>query len=114
MDTVSAALIAANAIDATLGVARVSELSVRDNYITLKSLLEEKYGEESDLMEALERLELKSDSTERRSALQQAVEASEANQDSEVQEAAEALLKEVLNQPGGAQIIQELTGNYYV
>ncbi|MDQ4078368.1 MAG: hypothetical protein M3220_19245 [Chloroflexota bacterium] len=114
MDTVSAALIAANAIDATLGVARVGELSVRDNYITLKSLLEEKYGEESDLMEALERLELKSDSTERRSALQQAVEANEADQDSAVQEAADELLREVLNQPGGPQVIQELTGNYYV
>jgi tetratricopeptide (TPR) repeat protein len=78
---------------------KLSETVVKDAYEKLKNTIKEKFGTKSDLAEAIENLEKKPESEGRIATLQEEIASSQAYQDTEVIEAAQALIKE-LNRAG--------------
>ena len=83
-----------------------------DAYEKLKATLRQRFGDDSDVVEAVDKLEQKPDSKGRKQTLQEEVEASGADHDPEVREAAQELLDQVKAQPGGEQNIQKARGSY--
>jgi phage terminase small subunit len=100
MDPITTAIIAA--------LAKLSETAVRDAYQALKTLIAKKFGPNSDLAEAVTRLEQKPDSAGRLQTLGEEITAAKANQDDELRQAAEALLEQLKTLPGGEQRIQQI------
>lgn len=101
MDPITTAIVAA--------LAKLSGTVVVDAYKGLKQLLEKKFGKESDLVGAVDKLEEKPDSKARQAVVQEEVEAAGAHEDEDLQRAAEALLERIKAQPGGQQVIQTVT-----
>jgi hypothetical protein len=93
----------------TAALANLGQNVIKDAYNALKAGLQHKFGVDSDLVEAVEKLEQKPDSTARQAVLQEEVEAAQANQNSELVKAAEALLAKLKELPGGqANITQHV------
>jgi hypothetical protein len=104
MDVVTPAVLAALPV--------LSEPFVKDAYDKLKAVLVAKFRKESDIVEAVEKLEQKPDSAGRRETLREEVAAAKADQDPDVVRAAEDLLDKLKSHPGGHQIIQQtVTGD---
>jgi hypothetical protein len=115
MDPITMAIVAALAALGTgvvSGVTEVGKQAIVDGYGLLKGLLKRKFGDESEVVKSVERLETKPDSTGRQGMLQEELEAVKAAQDADIMQAAQALLKQIDAQPGGGQIIQHVVGNY--
>lgn len=93
METLTAAIMAALG---NLGVKAVG-----DAYEGVKALVLRKFGAESDLADALKKLEKQPDAQWRQDALQGEAEAAGADKDEEIIKAAQALLDAVKAQPGG-------------
>jgi hypothetical protein len=79
------------AITTALGNLGVSVIN--DAYQALKAALQHKYGVDSDLVEAVEKLEKKPDSTARKDTLQEEVAAAGADKDVEIMKAVEKLIE---------------------
>jgi hypothetical protein len=109
--TFTAILAALSVIAAGAGGA-VGQNLATDAYEKLKATLRRRFGDDSDVVEAVDKLEQKPDSKGRKQTLQEEVEASGADQDPEVREAAQELLDQVKAQPGGEQHIQNAIGSY--
>lgn len=110
--TFAAILAAISATVATGAGQAVGENIVNDAYAKLKSVLQRKFGSDSDMVESIEKLEAKPESRGRKVTLEEEVEASGADRDPEVREAAQELLDRLRAQPGGEQHIQNAVGNY--
>lgn len=100
METLTAAIMAALG---NLGVKAVG-----DAYEGVKTLVLRKFGAESDLADALKKLEKQPDAKWRQDALQGESEAAGADKDEEIMKAAQALLDAVKAQPGGAEAVQNI------
>jgi hypothetical protein len=109
--TFTAILGALSVIAAGAGGA-VGQNLATDAYEKLKATLRRRFGDDSDLVEAVDKLEQKPDSQGRKQTLQEEVEASGVDQDPEVRQAAQELLDQVRAQPGGEQHIQNAIGSY--
>ena len=94
------------AITSALGNLGVS--AINDAYQALKVALQKKYGVESDLVEAVNKLEKKPDSDGRLGMLQEEIKATEASKDDEILKFAQSLLEVVKSQPGGDGKIQQI------
>ena len=94
------------AITAALGNLGVT--AINDAYQALKVALQKKYGVESDLVEAVNKLEKKPDSDGRREMLQEEIKATDASNDDGILKFAQALLEVVKSQPGGESRIQQI------
>ncbi|MGX9728793.1 MAG: hypothetical protein ACTFAK_16215 [Candidatus Electronema sp. VV] len=81
---------------------------VKAGYSKLKELLQRKFGAESDLADALKKLEKQPDAKWRQDALQGEAEAAGADKDEEIIKAAQALLDAVKAQPGGEKAVQQI------
>lgn len=81
---------------------------INDAYKALKAALQQKYGVDSDLVDAVDKLEKKPDSKSRKAVLQEEVAAVQANKASEILKATEALIDAVKSQPGGKETIQHI------
>jgi hypothetical protein len=104
MDVVTSAVIAALSL--------LSEPLIKDAYDRLKTALTKRFSKDSDLIEAVAKLEQKPDSVARRETLREEVVAAKADQDEDIVRAAEVLLDELKSQPGGQQLIQQsVTGD---
>lgn len=112
MDPISAAIIGALAIGVAGGVKQIGEKVVVDAYESFKAVLRKKYGVDSDLIEAVEKLEKRPDSEARKSMLQEEVGAVNANHDEEVVTAAKTLLELIEAQSSGEQYTQTVTGSH--
>jgi len=112
MDPITTAIVAALAVGATSGVTEAGKQAIVDAYNRLKSLLQKKFGSESEVIKAVEGLEKKPDSPSRQGTLNEEVVAIYADQDSEILYVAQALLTLLKDQPSGKQHIQTATGNY--
>jgi hypothetical protein len=99
MDPISTAIIAATA--------KLAEPAIKDAYEALKSLLAKKFGSNSEVLQAVKKLEEKSDSPARKEAVKEEVASVKANQDPELSKTAEALLSKLKGMPGGQQIVQQ-------
>ena len=112
MDPVTTAILAALAAGAIGGVTEMSNTAITDAYQKLKGLLVNKFGTKSKVVTAVEDLEEEHDSRGRQLTLQEQIAKVKADQDQELVQAAQVLLREVRSQPGGEQRIQSIVGNY--
>ena len=108
MDPVTAAIVAAIAA----GVSKVGEQAIADSYEALKKLLTNKFGEKSEVVKAVDRLESKPESEGRKATLEEEITDAKVNEDEDILKAAQAILKLLESQPGGGQFIQKATGSY--
>ncbi len=112
MDPVTTAILAALAAGAIGGVTEMSKTAITDAYQKLKGLLVNKFGAKSKVVTAVDDLEEEHDSKGRQLTLQEQIAKVKADQDQELVQAAQVLLREVRSQPGGEQRIQSIVGNY--
>jgi hypothetical protein len=84
---------------------------ITDGYQALKAALKKKFGSESDLVDAIEKLEKKPDSEGRKSTLQEEIENAKVNDDPEIVKLAQDLLNQLKEQPGGQDIINQTQTN---
>ena len=103
MDVITTAIIAA--------VAALSKDAIKDSYNALKSALKRKFGSDSDIVDAVEGLEKKSDSKGRQATLQEEIENVKVNDDEEIVQLAQNLFNQLKDEPGGQQIINQTQTN---
>lgn len=99
MDPVTMATIASLATGVAGGAAEVGQKVIVDAYEALKAVIQQKYGQKSDLAEAVANVEKKPDSEARKGVLQEEVAAVQAHKDPEVLKTAQALLDQLQVQP---------------
>ncbi|HEX3640450.1 MAG TPA: hypothetical protein VHV10_04105 [Ktedonobacteraceae bacterium] len=112
MDPITTAIIAALTTGAIAGVTSVEKNVFVDAYEALKNLIKKKFGMQSKLVQAVEDLEAKPDSSARKEMLKEEVATAKADQDPDLRKAAETLLKQISTQSGGEQHIQNAIGSY--
>ncbi|NES22757.1 MAG: hypothetical protein F6K41_28520 [Symploca sp. SIO3E6] len=106
MDVITTAIVAA--------LANLSKDVIKDTYNGLKSALKKKFGSESDLIDAVDKLEKRPDSEGRKATLQEEVAITKINEDPEIVRLAQDLLEKFQEQPEAQQIItQNLSHNKY-
>ena len=103
MDPITTAIVAA--------IAAVSSSAIKDGYSALKALLKKKFGEKSELLEAVNNLEAKPDSEGRKTTLKEEVEAVKANNDPEIVQLAQSLLEKIKEHPEEQQVINQTISN---
>ena len=111
MDPITTAILAALAAGAVSGATKVGEQVVSDAYAKLKELLGKKFGAKSKVVKAVKDLEANPKSAARKEVVKEEVAAAKADQDKELLQAAQALIKSVKALPGGIQIIQTAIGD---
>lgn len=92
-------------------IANLSKDAIKDSYNALKAALKNRFGEESDLVDAVEQLEKKPESEARRSILQEEVEIAKADGESSILQLAQALINQLQNQPNGQDTINQTQTN---
>lgn len=112
MDPITAAIVAALAASAIGGLTEIGKNAIVDSYTSLKSLLQKKFGSQSEVAKSVAGLEANPDSQSRKGVLQEEVKNAKADQDPELVQAAQALLSQIKALPGGEQHIQTATGSY--
>jgi hypothetical protein len=106
------AIVAALSAGVATGAGKaVGENSLVDAYQGLKTILKRKFGDDSEVVEAVDKLEQKPDSEARKALLKEEVEAAGADNDLEVREAAQELRELIEAQPGGEQHVQHAVGS---
>ena len=103
MDTITTAILAA--------IAATSGSAIKDSYSALKALFKKKFGEKSDLVEAVNKLEAKPESEARKAIVQEEVDTAKANDDPEIVQLAQSLLEKLKENPEGQQIINQTISN---
>ena len=111
MDPVTAAILAAISAGAIAGVTKAGEQAIVDAYAKLKELLGKKFGTKSKVVKAVKDLEANPKSEARKAVIKEEVAAAKVDQDKELLQVAQALLKSVKALPGGTQIIQTAMGD---
>lgn len=99
MDLVSTAIIAA--ISAGIGE------PIKDAYNTLKEALQKKFGKDSDVVDAVVKLEKKKDSESRQGMLKEEIEATKAYENDELKQLAEVLLKKLQETSEGKNAVKK-------
>jgi len=104
MDPITLAIVTGLAIPTAKDV-------IKDGYEALKAVLKKKFGPESDVVDAVEKLEKKPDSEARKATVQEEVEIAKVNDDPEIVKLAQDLLNQLKEQPGGQQVINQNVSN---
>lgn len=112
MDPLTVAIIGAISAGAVSGLTEVGKSSITDAYEGLKSLIKKKFGSDSGIVEAVDKLEAKPDSSGWQESLRDEIQKAGADRDSDLVTAAETLLSKIKELPGGEQNIQSIVGNY--
>lgn len=92
-------------------LANLSKDAIKDSYVALKAALKKKFGETSDVVDAVDKLEKKPDSEARKATVQEEVEIAKVNEDPEILKLAQDLLDKIKEQPGGQEIINQTQTN---
>jgi hypothetical protein len=103
MDPITAAILAA----LSAGGGTVAGHALVDAYNGLKSTLKRKFGEDSEVVKAVDIVEEEPKSEWRQGMLKEKVERAGADQDPEVRKAAQELLDRVKQQPDGEKYVQQ-------
>lgn len=93
MDPITTAIVAAAVAGVTSGTSSVAQTAIVDTYSVLKATLRRKFGSDSELHAAVERLESNPDSSARQDLVKEEVEATNANNDSELLQLAQNLIE---------------------
>ena len=104
MDPITTAIVTA------VGTGLAQEV-IKDSYQALKAALNKKFGSESDVIDAVEKLEKKPDSEARKAAVQEEFEIAKVNDDPDLLKLAQDLLDKIKKQPGGQEIINQTQTN---
>lgn len=91
------------AIVASLG--KLDEPAINAAYNKLKTSIANRFGKDSDVLQAVERLEQDPDSDEYKRTLLEEIAAAEANQDKQINETALALIEKIIAQPDGEDLV---------
>lgn len=114
MDPITAAIVATLSAGAISGLTEVSKTAITDAYSKLKALLAKKFGDQSDVVHAINEVEAKPTSSGRKVALQEEISAVKADQDPEILSLAQALLAEMAGQPNSKEQVQKAVGDYNI
>ena len=114
MDPITLAITSAIAAGVLSSTSEVAKQAIVDLYTGLKTLLKKKYGEKSDLNDAIDRLEKRSESDARQKVVEEEVAAARADKDSEILNAAQVLLNQLKEQPHITQNVQTAIGSNIV
>jgi hypothetical protein len=113
MEPVTTAILAAIAAGATAGITDTAKQAIGDAYGGLKAILQRKFGRESKLLEAVDKLEADPDSTGWKETVGKEATKAGANQDHDLIAAAEAVFAKLQElSAGGQQHIQTAIGSY--
>ena len=104
MDPITTAIVSALASDLT-------KAAIKNSYNALKNALKKKFSSESDLVDAVEKLEKKPNSEGRKATLQEEVNNAKIDDDPEILQLAQDLLDQLKEQPGGQQVIAQTISN---
>jgi hypothetical protein len=107
MELILAALIAG----ATAAAKDTAGVAVKDAYNGLKELIKNKFGDKTDLVDAVDKLEKKPDSEARKATVKEEIETAKVNDDPEILKLAQDLLDKIKEQPGGQEIINQTQTN---
>lgn len=102
MDPITTAILAAVLAGATAGLTDTTKKVIAEGYEALKAKIKAKFGAESDLTEAVAKVEAKPDSEGRKTTLQEEVETAKADQDPDLLAAAQKLMETIQSQTGQA------------
>jgi hypothetical protein len=111
MDPITTAIVAALTAGAVSGATKVAEQAVSEGYNKLKELLGKKFGAKSKVVKAVKDLEANPKSAARKEVVKEEVAAVKADQDQELLQIAQSLLKNLKALPGGTQIVQTAIGD---
>ena len=92
-------------------LANLSKDAIQDSYSTLKAALKKKFGETSDVVDAVDKLEKKPDSEARKAMVKEEIEIAKVNEDPDIIKLAQDLLDKIKEQPGGQEIINQTQTN---
>jgi hypothetical protein len=84
---------------------------IKDSYEALKAALKKKFGEDSDVVDAVNKLEKSPDREDRKATLEAEVKIAKVNDDPEIVKFAQDLLSKLKEQPGGQEIINQTQTN---
>lgn len=107
MDPITAAIVAALAAGVAAGATELGKKVIVDVYDALKDALKKKFGADSDLAEAVEKLEKKPDSAGRQETLKEEVEAAKAANDPQLQQLAQTLIEALKSTPDGEKVVSK-------
>ena len=93
MDPITLAITTTLSAGALTSLSKVAEQSVLDAYEALKNMMKKKYGEEKDLINAVENLERKPESEARKLLLEEEILAKKIHYDKELIELAQSLIE---------------------
>jgi hypothetical protein len=110
MEAITTAIIAALTAGAASGLTEAAKKSISDAYSGLKALIKKKFGGESGVADAIEKLEAKAGSAGRRQTLIEELTATDAAADSELLGAAQSLLELVKALPQGSSTYKVPSG----
>lgn len=85
--------------------------AVKAAYKSLKNALTKKHGQDSDLVDAVNKLEKTPDRDDRKATVKAEVEIAKANDDAELVKLAQDLLNQIKEQPGGIPSINITVSN---
>lgn len=80
---------------------------IKDGYSALKAAIKKKFGAESDLVEAVNKLEKSPEREDRKATVKTEVEIAKVNDDLGIIQLAQDLLDKIKEQPGGQEIINQ-------
>jgi hypothetical protein len=110
MDPISTAIVAAITAGATTGATDIAKKAIVDGYVALKALVKNKFGGNSEVVDAIEKLQAKPDSAGRRETLAEEIKATRASEEPDLLAAAKSLLEIIRAMPNGEQHIQQARG----
>jgi hypothetical protein len=112
MDPISAAIIASVIAGLVKGTGDVAQKVLVDGYGRLKGLLARRFGDQSEVVEAVQGLEARPDSAARRELVVEEVQRSGADSDEELLKVARDLLARIQQDPGIGSSVQQAIGSY--
>lgn len=111
MDSVTTAIIAAITAGTLSGITEASKKMIADAYGSLKKILRSKFGNNSDVVQAVKSLEKKPDSTGRRETLKEELAALKAEKDDELLAIAQKIIA-LVQENSNSTHIQNAVGNF--
>lgn len=113
MEPVTTAILAAIAVGATAGLTDTTKTAIGDAYAGLKGLLQSKFGSDSKMIEAVDKLETDPESAGWKQTVGKEAQRANANQDQELIASAETVLARLKELPlGEQQHVQTAIGRY--
>ena len=111
MDPVTTAIIAAITAGTLSGITEASKQMITDAYNSLKKILRSKFGNTSDVVQAIKSLEKKPDSAGRRETLKEELVASGAEKDDELLAVAQRIIA-LVQENSNSSHVQNAVGNF--